>query len=281
MDTFSEHTFTSQDGLSLYYRTYGPRRSHHLPVLCLPGLTRNANDFHDLAERLGGSRQVISLDYRGRGRSAYDPNPKNYQPRTYLEDIRHLLAIVGVHRVIVVGTSMGGLLAMGLGVIIPSTLAGVILNDIGPELGNGIYRIFAYAGIDRPIQDWDSAANEFRHIFKNTVFQTDDDMNSAIRATWREGSDGMLHVNWDIRIVDPLNKRQSLPDLWKLFRSLRRLPVLALRGEISEILNPETFRRMAAEHDGLTQVDVKRTGHAPSLNEPESVKAINDFLEYF
>ena len=114
MDTFSEHTFTSQDGLSLYYRTYGPQRSHDLPILCLPGLTRNADDFHDLAERLGGSRQVISLDYRGRGRSAYDPNPKNYQPRTYLEDIRHLLAIVGVHRVIVVGTSMGGLLAMGL-----------------------------------------------------------------------------------------------------------------------------------------------------------------------
>lgn len=281
MNTFSEHTFTSYDGLSLYYRTYGPQRSHHLPVLCLPGLTRNADDFHDLGERLGRSRQVITLDYRGRGRSAYDPVPKNYQPRTYLEDVRHLLTIVGVHRVIVVGTSMGGLLAMGLGVIIPTSLAGVILNDIGPNFGRGIHRIFAYAGIDRPMPDWESAASEFRRVFKNTVFQTDDDMNSAIRATWREGNDGMLHVNWDIRIVEPLSKRQPLPDLWKLFRSLRRLPVLALRGEISEILNPETLHRMAAEHDGLTHVEVKRTGHAPSLNEPESVKAINAFLEYF
>jgi pimeloyl-ACP methyl ester carboxylesterase len=170
---------------------------------------------------------------------------------------------------------------MGLGVIIPSTLAGVILNDIGPELGNGIHRIFTYAGIDQPMPDWDCATNEFRRIFKNTVFQTDDDMNSAIRATWREGNDGMLRVNWDVRIVKSLNKRQPLPDLWRLFRSLQRLPVLALRGEISEILDPDTLHRMVAEHDGLTHVEVKQTGHAPSLNEPESVKAINDFLENF
>jgi len=176
---------------------------------------------------------------------------------------------------------MGGLLAMGLGVTIPSTLSGVILNDIGPELGNGISRIFSYAGIDRPMPDWKHATLEFQRVFKNTIFQTDDDMNKAIRATWREGMDGMLHVNWDTRLVEPLITREPLPDLWKLFRSLRRLPVLALRGQISEILNPQTLHRMAAEHDNFTHVEVERTGHAPSLNESESIEAINDFLKFF
>jgi pimeloyl-ACP methyl ester carboxylesterase len=281
MDDFIEHTYSAQDGLSLYYRTYGPQLSYHLPVLCLPGLTRNADDFHNLAERLAQSRQVITLDYRGRGRSAYDPDPTNYQPRTYLEDIRHLLVIVGVHRVIVVGTSMGGLLAMGLGVIAPSTLAGVILNDIGPGFGAGLRSILAYAGTDRPMPNWESATQEFRRVLKNTVFQTDDDMDKAIRATWREASDGVLHVNWDIRLVQPLLNRESLPDLWKLFSCLRRVPVLALRGELSDILDRNTLHRMAKEHGGLTQIEVKQTGHAPSLNEPEAVKAIDAFLEPF
>ncbi len=278
MGDFNEHTYAAQDGLLLYYRTYGIPLSDRLPVLCLPGLTRNSQDFHCLAKRLGDTRYVICPDYRGRGRSAYDTEARNYQARTYLNDIRHLLVVTGTHRVIVVGASMGGLLAMGLGAIVPTILAGVILNDIGPVLGAGLDGILAYAGTDRPVPDWAAAAREFHHLLPQTSFQTDDDMERAVRATWCEGSDGMLHVNWDIRLVQSLRNGPPLPDLWALFRSLRQVPVLALRGEFSDILNRETLERMAVEHDGLKRIEVQRTGHTPSLNEPEAVQAIDAFL---
>ncbi len=279
MRDFSEHIYTSQDGLPLYYRSYGTAYSNQPPVLCLPGLTRNSQDFHRLAMHLGKSRYVICPDYRGRGKSAYDTDPNRYQPRTYLDDIRHLLVVAGVHRVIVIGTSMGGLLAMGLGVIAPAILRGVIFNDIGPGIGAGLDSILAYAGTDRPVADWDAAAREFRHALPRATFQSDDDLQLAIRGTWRERDDGMLHVDWDIRLVQYMLKGPPLPDLWRLFRCLRRVPALAFRGENSDILDRETFQRMAAEHDGLVQVEVKRTGHTPSLNEPESVHAIDAFLK--
>ena len=99
------------------------------------------------------------------------------------------------------------------------------------------------------------------------------------RGTWRERDDGMLHFDWDTRLVQYMLNGPPLPDIWRLFRSLRRVPALALRGENSDILDRETFQRMAAEHEGLMQVEVNRTGHTPSLNEPESVHAIDAFLK--
>lgn len=278
MSNYSEHFYTAQDGLRLYFRIYGSSLYSGVPVLCLPGLTRNAKDFHPLALRLGSARQVICPDYRGRGKSEFDRHAANYQPRTYLEDIRHLLTIIGIHHVVIAGTSMGGLLAMGLGVTTPTTLAGVILNDIGPDISDGLRGILKYAGIDRPMPDWQSAANEFRRIHPNTEFQNDEDRRRAIRATWRERSDGMLHVDWDTRIIQPLLNGSPLPDLWKLFRSLRHIPVLALRGELSDILSHETLQRMTVEHPGMMTVEVKNTGHTPSLNEPESIDAIDSFF---
>ena len=118
-------------------------------------------------------------------------------------------------------------------------------------------------------------------MLPNTIFQSKEDFEQAVRATWVKGKDGQLHINWDRNIVKQLRKNESIPDLWHLFRSLRRLPVLALRGEYSKILTKNTFRRMAAEHQKLSPVEVKRTGHAPSLNEPESIQAIDEFLQSF
>ena len=131
---FTEHYFHAQDDLRLYYRDYGDRHSTRIPVLCLPGLTRNAKDFHDFATRQSIDRRVICFDFRGRGRSAYDPEPSNYQPSVYLSDLQHLLAVTHLHRAIVLGTSMGGLMAMAMSAAMPTALAGVILNDVGPDV---------------------------------------------------------------------------------------------------------------------------------------------------
>ena len=131
---YREHIFHAQDDLALYYREYGDAGATGTPVLCLAGLTRNCKDFHGLAVHLGRSRRVLCLDYRGRGRSAYDPDPRHYHPRTYVQDALHLLALANVHNVVVLGTSQGAVVAMLLAVARPAVLAGVVLNDMGPEI---------------------------------------------------------------------------------------------------------------------------------------------------
>ena len=131
---YKDGWFTAEDGLRLYFRDYGPIHGKKLPVLCLPGLTRNSHDFSRLALILGSSRRVICPDYRGRGKSDQDSNWNNYVPLTYINDIRHLLISLGLHSIFVIGSSMGGLLAMGMGVVMPTYLAGALLNDIGPVI---------------------------------------------------------------------------------------------------------------------------------------------------
>lgn len=279
MSSFRERRYTTHDGLSLYYREYGDPLSKKTPVLCLPGLARNSKDFHRVATRLSSDRWVICPDYRGRGQSDYDPEPDNYQPTIYLQDIRHLLALTGMHRAVVIGTSMGGLLATGLGVILPSTLAGVVLNDIGPHIeDNGIDRITDYLGVDQPHPDWDHAVAAFKQRFPTLSFDTEELWREGAEATWREREDGQLHVDWDVKIVQPVVQKKELPDLWALFRSLRSIPVLAVRGGVSDVLSAETFDRMAEEHPNLDRLCLEGVGHVPSLFEPESTEAIDRLL---
>jgi pimeloyl-ACP methyl ester carboxylesterase len=118
------------DGLRLAWRDYGDPRAPRLPLLCLAGLTRNANDFHDFALALA-PRRVVTLDLRGRGSSDWDPSGRSYRPEAYLDDVRQALAARGLGPVVLCGTSLGGFLAMGLGLVAPTALAGVILNDAG------------------------------------------------------------------------------------------------------------------------------------------------------
>lgn len=279
MTSFSEHRYTSQDGLSLYYRSYGDPLSPKTPVLCLPGLARNSRDFHRPAERLCGDRWVLCPDYRGRGRSDYDPDSDNYQPATYIGDIRHLLAAAGMHHAVVIGTSMGGLLACAMGAAMPSVLKGVVLNDIGPDVAEGgLDRIKDYLSRDHPQPDWDSAVKAFKELLPNLSLRTEEDWRAAAEATWREGEDGILHYDWDLHIVDPLLKNHPIPDLWALFRSLRNVPVLAIRGGVSDVLLPETFEQMGREHPQIEQVTLDGVGHAPSLTEAESIDAIDRLL---
>src|SRR5262249_53565530 len=150
----------------LYYRDYGAGDAGQMPVLCLAGLVRNSKDFHALAMRLAPYRRVLVPDYRGRGRSARDPNWRNYRPETYIGDALDLLTVTGVDRVVIVGTSMGGLLAMGMAALRPNCLAGVILNDIGPEVApDGYRRIMSYISADRPQPDWPSAIADMKQLF--------------------------------------------------------------------------------------------------------------------
>lgn len=279
MSVFRERRYLSQDGLSLYYRDYGDPLASPPPVLCLPGLTRNSKDFHRLAERLAPRRRVICPDYRGRGRSDYDPDAGNYHPMVHLGDIRHLMVVESLHRIVVIGTSFGGFLAMGLGVMAPTTLAAVALNDVGPEVSpGGLARIMNYVGKDRPQPDWDSAVAEMKRLFPTLSYETEDEWRAAARGTWREGPDGMLHFDWDPRLARTVQRARRSADPWTVFRSLGRVPLLVLRGALSDVLGEKTMARMAREHPTLRTAVIPDSGHPPSLAEPESVKALDDFL---
>jgi pimeloyl-ACP methyl ester carboxylesterase len=278
---FAERWLTAQDGLRLYWREYGDALSPGVPVLCLSGLTRNSKDFHDLAVRLSPQRRVICPDYRGRGRSQYDPDWRHYEPRTYLSDLRHLLAAAGVDHCVVVGTSLGGILAMALKVMMPTAIAGVVINDIGPDLApQGLARILDYIGRDRPQPDWQAAEAHLRSVLGTLSFKNDDGWRKLTENTFRKGEDGLLHFDWDIRIVENLRRGKAgdVPPLWPLFRSLAGIPVLVVRGGRSDVLSAECLAAMHAAKSDLAQVVVPETGHAPALDEDEVAAAIDTLL---
>ena len=277
-----EREFRTQDGLRLYYRDAGDP-SHHAPaLLCLSGLTRNSRDFEALSQRVSqNGRRVVSLDYRGRGRSEYDPDWKRYNPRTYVDDVRHLLAAAQLHRVIVVGTSLGGLLAMAMGAAVPTVLAGVILNDVGPDIdADGLEPIYAYLGDVGPVPDWPAAAQRLRTHF--AIWHDTDEAGwlDLARASYRETVEGQVVPDWDPNLARAvLASRDAAPvDLWPLYRSLRRVPVLVVRGATSTILRADTVSRMTDGMPHASAVTVSGIGHAPTLSEPAAAAAIDDFL---
>lgn len=279
---FVERRVSSQDDLSLYLRDYGNGLDERAPLLCLGGLTRNSRDFAEFAERYSrDGRRVICPDYRGRGKSEYDSDPYNYDPKVYLGDIRDILAALDVHEVVVVGTSLGGILGMAMGAAMPTALAAVVLNDIGPEIQpEGLGHIVAYISVDRPQNDWDEAVTTIREMLPNLTFQDDAIWMKMARNTFRECDDGKLRFDWDVDIVKPILQPRSTetPDLWALFRSLRAVPTLALRGEVSDILSRESFLKMQADRPDLLAVEIPGCGHVPTLSEPECLEALDAFF---
>jgi len=273
--------FTSAEGLRLYYRDYAPAEPGRVPVLCLPGLTRNSRDFETIAPRIRQTRRVLCADLRGRGLSQHDPEWRNYHPGTYVGDIARLLSDAGVPRVIILGTSLGGILAMLVAATAPQLLAGAILNDVGPEVAaEGLKRISTYVGKSAPVTSWAEAAAQAKVTYGLAwPDATDDDWMRFARRSYTE-VDGVPRLAMDPMIGEAVRAAPAgaAPDLWPVFGALKPLPVLALRGEISDVLSAETFERMGREKPDLVRVTVAGRGHPPMLDEPDSVAAIDRFL---
>ncbi len=280
---FTEDFCKSRDGLRLYYRDYAGDASK-APVLCLHGLTRNSRDFAALAEHIAPGRRVIVPDLRGRGRSQYDPQWMNYHPGTYVEDIWTLLSELSLQRVVVIGTSLGGLMAMLMAATRPQVLAGVVLNDIGPEIDPvGVARIQSYAGRLPPVRNWDDAAAQMKMTFGLAFPEYEEPQwRDFARKSFDEDEGGVPRLAADPKIGDAVRAIPAPPGIseamWLAFGQLRNLPALALRGATSDLLSAPTFARMQQEVPSLVAVTVANRGHAPQLDEPESLRAIDAFL---
>jgi pimeloyl-ACP methyl ester carboxylesterase len=278
---FTATQWTSPDSLQLYARVYESDAAGAATVLCLHGLTRNSRDFEDLAPHLRQRYRVVVPDLRGRGLSARDANPQNYQPAIYVQDILALMDNIGAPQVTVIGTSLGGLLAMMLGAGYRARIAGIVLNDIGPEADPvGIERIKGYAGRLPPPKDWSDAIAQTRTMFGDAWPNLSEERWSTIaRRGFREDASGAIRVDADPMIGEMLRAAPvATANLWPFWSVLRGIPMLAIRGERSDILSAATFARMKAENPDLTQLEVALRGHVPLLDEPECLAAIDAFL---
>jgi pimeloyl-ACP methyl ester carboxylesterase len=248
-----------------------------LALLCLPGLVRTAADFAGVAARHGAGRRVVALDYIGRGGSARAPRVARYAPEAMLRDVMDVCAAVHLHRAVVIGTSFGGLLAMALGAARPGLLAGVVLNDVGPEIGTaGADLVRRFVAEDPALPDLDAAAAHLRRVLPDLSLHTDADWREFAALTYAPGPDKRWHPLWDTRIARTMDVKP--PDLWPLFGTLAGVPLLLVHGGRSTLLLAETVARMRAARPDMAVAEVPGSGHAPTLAEPEAVAALAAFL---
>jgi pimeloyl-ACP methyl ester carboxylesterase len=284
MGDYLDEFWTSQDGLRLHYRDYPgrPDRAGKPPILCLPGLTRNARDFAALAGRLAGDWRVICPEMRGRGDSAYAKDSATYNPLQYVADVTELLGQLEIARFVAFGTSLGGLMTMLMAATMPQRIAGALLNDIGPEIEPaGLARIAGYVGQGRSFPTWMHAARALEEGQGPSYpdFEIADWLALAKRVMVVSGN-GRIVFDYDMRIAEPLREPSGAapPDMWPTLAGLEDKPVLLVRGALSDVLSEGTLARMAAALPRAEVVTLPRVGHAPTLDEPEVVEAIERLL---
>jgi len=277
----AEYWFDSHDGLRLYSRVYASAAADAPVVLCLHGLMRNSRDFGELAAHLAARHRVIVPDMRGRGLSARDRNFNNYQIPVYLQDVVTLLAGLGAARVTIIGTSMGGLMAMLLAATQPKLVSRIVLNDVGPEVDpRGLERIRGYAGRAAPVRSWAEAAAQVRADYESAwPTLSDARWDEIARLSYSANAQGVPEVDADPLIGEPLrNTSAAAPDLWPFWGALAHVPTLAIRGAHSDVLSAATLQRMQRTKPDLEVLTVANRGHAPLLDEPECVAGIDAFL---
>ncbi len=281
MATYTDRSWNSPDGLRLHYRDYdGPHERP--PILCIPGLTRNARDFEPVAERFAGEWRVIVVDLRGRGSSEHDPNPANYVPQVYAADLLKLLDQLGIADAVFVGTSLGAIVTMVMAKRDVERIAGALLNDIGPEIDpRGLDRIGSYVGEQATYASFDELARDLAE--RNSDAFPDYTLAQWDKISRQRASEqgGRISFDYDLAISGGFEASRTAPpaDIWPYYRALAGRPVTLLRGELTDLLEEKVAQRMASEIPDVELVTIPRVGHAPALDEPESLAAIERLLQ--
>lgn len=287
MALYENRYWWSNDGVRLHARDYAARNpvgAGRPPIFCLPGLTRNARDFATLAARLSEQWRVIVVNLRGRGESGYAKDPMSYVPLVYVQDVQKLLGEVGCTRYVAVGTSLGGIVTMLLAGAARETLVGAVLNDVGPEIDPaGLARIRAFVGKSGAWPTWVHAARALADANADVFphYEIGDWLAMAKRL-YRLNAAGRIVMDYDMKIAEPfrLPGNEAGPDMWRALDQMADVPTLVVRGALSDILLGPVVDRMAMTLNRATVVTVPDVGHAPTLDEPEAVAAIDKLLEH-
>lgn len=278
---YEDYQYQSDDGLTLYARLYGAQHSDKT-ILCLPGLTRNSADFDKVAPFLAKKYRVLALDLRGRGNSQWDPNPENYIPQKYVQDVYRLMASLTLEKVALIGTSLGGLMSMIITSLTPDKVQGVVINDIGPEVETaGIDRIKGYVGGKAEFESWKDLADRVKAM--NVEFfpdASDDEWMHMAKRTGRQLEDGRIVFNYDPALAAPFKASNENPekfDMWSYFQAMKGTPLLTVRGALSDLFSEETFDKMAAVHGAMDQHVISNVGHAPMMDDEASLKVLDQW----
>ncbi len=284
MQNWIDIHYTSRDGLRLYARHYPAPGSARRPVVCLAGLTRNCRAFHDLATALAAGddtgRDVYAIDCRGRGRSQNDANWKNYSILIELNDVLDFMTMKGLDRAAVIGTSRGGLIALLMAVLRPNAMGAAVLNDIGPVIEReGLSRIVAYVGRVPLPDDWKEATELVTEMNRRQFTAVSPQQWEAFARAVFNDDNGLPAPAYDPGLAKAISVMDGpMPELWPQFTALAHVPLLAIRGENSDILSQKTFAEMRVRHPRMTAVTVRGQGHAPLLMDAPTIGAIGDFL---
>jgi pimeloyl-ACP methyl ester carboxylesterase len=281
---YTHHPIPTRDGLNLFLRDYAPvGEVQGLPVLCLHGLTRNSADFEGVAPAIAAlGRRVLVLDARGRGWSDRDPDPTRYRPDIYALDVLDALDALGIARAVFVGTSMGGIITMLVAVQAPARVAAAVLNDVGPEINPvGLARIANYVGKSEPVRSWPDMAALVK-ASNGIAFPDADEAfwQTMARRVAQQLPDGSVALAYDPAIAKAFGRPQPVPppSLIPLFEALAKVPVLAIRGALSDVLSEEGVAVMRRIKPDLETAEVPRVGHAPTLEEAKARNALAAFL---
>jgi len=275
-----ESKFVIANGLRLHYLDFG--NTSGPPIICIHGLTANAHSFDAVAPRLAGRYHVMSVEVRGRGESQWGP-PTEYTLPAYVSDLRAMLEALSIPRASLIGTSMGGMIAMTFAVTYSAKVERIVLNDIGPEIDpTGLQRIMDYV-IDPPdeFKNMAEVVAYYRETYPPIAKESDAVIIEWVRWSVKPTPHGTLTWKMDPAVREAIRQAQATPappvDLWAAYAMIAA-PVLVVRGAESDILSPTTARRMCEVSRDTRMVEVPGVGHAPSLSEPVAVKALAEFF---
>jgi len=254
------------------------------PIFCVHGLTRNSNDFNDLAQVMSQQRQVICPDIIGRGQSEWVAHAHLYDYSQYVSDVAALINHANKHtshnHVDFIGTSMGGLIGMMLAAIPNTPIARLVINDVGPFLeASALDRIATYTGTAPAFTTLQEAETYLRKIHAPFAPMTDKNWQEMAKHGTKQTSDGLYHLNYDPKIGDTLRAGLTGTDinLWPLWNMIQ-CPTLVIRGEHSDLLSKATAQQMTTTGPKAKLIEIETAGHAPSLMSMDQIDLIKTWL---
>jgi pimeloyl-ACP methyl ester carboxylesterase len=252
-------------------------------LVCVHGLTRQGRDFDVLAADLCSHYRVVCPDVAGRGQSDWLADPMGYAIPTYVADVVTLLARLDVESVDWVGTSMGGLIGLGVASLGGPLLRRLVLNDVGPAVEPAsLQRIGSYLGVPAHWRSVDEAADALWAISQGFGKHTREQWLELTRHQLKPDGDG-FKSRYDPAIAVPF--KSVSPEivaagealLWQAWDALD-LPVLLLRGAESDLLSPATARAMTERGPRARLHEFAGVGHAPTLVPAEQRQVVREFL---
>ena len=252
-------------------------------LVCVHGLSRQGRDFDTLARALQGEYRVVCPDVVGRGESDRLSDPMGYQIQTYVTDMVTLLARLDVEAVDWVGTSMGGLIGLGLASMAHAPVRRLVLNDVGPAIeASALARIGTYLGLPVRWRSEEEAAAYLLGISQGFGPHTPEQWLALTRPMLRPAGDGYVPhydpaIGVPFRALTPELAAAGQAALWNAYDSIT-CPTLLLRGADSDLLTPETARAMTERGPRARLHEFAGVGHAPTLVAPEQVEVVREFL---